>query len=209
MKIKLALQQALNKIRRINKPTVEPQPTIQPTLGYPDISIQPIGQQSVSTPVTTYTGSYAVHSIPTSSIYSSIIGTGGGMSTSTSSVNISPVMASNTPWHGNITTASICRDPIVLHGSNGFEVVRLTNNGSVVWAQGIDVDEAAKAFATSMCIGAELMTGITYSVKQRMRDAVFEELIDMANTKGILSVDDLTYLHQSAKIMDKLKGIKE
>ena len=53
------------------------------------------------------------------------------------------------------------------------------------------------------------MTGITYSVKQRMRDAVFEELIDMANTKGILSVDDLTYLHQSAKIMDKLKGIKE
>ena len=55
MKIKLALQQALNKIRRINKPTVEPQPTIQPTLGYPDISIQPIGQQSVSTPVTPYT----------------------------------------------------------------------------------------------------------------------------------------------------------
>ena len=205
MKIKLALQRALNKIRRINKPTVVPQPTIQPIIGYPDISIQPISQQSVSTPVTTYTGSYAVNSIPTSSLYSHTVGTG-GHAAGVSSINISPVM---TAWHGNITAASPCHDVLVLHRSNGNEVVRLTNNGSVVWASGIDVDEAAKAFATSMSIGAELMAGITYSVKQRMRDAVFEELIDMANTKRTLTVDDLTYLHQSAKIMDKLKGIKE
>ena len=52
------------------------------------------------------------------------------------------------------------------------------------------------------------MAGVTYGVRQRIRDAVFEELIDMANNKGTLSVDDLTYLHQAAKIMDKLKGIK-
>jgi hypothetical protein len=46
-------------------------------------------------------------------------------------------------------------------------------------------------------------------VKQRMRDAVFEELIDMAKSKGSLTADDLTYLQQAAKIMDKLKGIKD
>lgn len=39
-----------------------------------------------------------------------------------------------------------------------------------------------------------------------MRDTVFEEMISLAKEKGSLTVEDLTYLHTAAKIMDKLKG---
>ena len=97
---------------------------------------------------------------------------------------------------------------ISFHGINNQEIVRLNKDGSVTWANGIDEDEAAKAFSRSMSQGAELSAGITYAVKQRMRDAMFEEMIEMANTKGSLTAEDLTYLHQAAKIMDKLQGIK-
>jgi hypothetical protein len=109
-------------------------------------------------------------------------------------------------------TTSISTLPSVgildLYDTNNKEIVRLNKDGSVTWANGIEVDEAADAFARSIGQGAERSAGITYGVKQRMRDAVFEELIDMAKSKGSLTADDLTYLHQSAKIMDKLKGIK-
>lgn len=98
---------------------------------------------------------------------------------------------------------------MVFYGSSNKEIVRLNPDGSVTWADGINVPEASQAFERSLRLGAERSAGITYGVKQRIRDAVFEELIDMAKTKGTLSVDDLTYLHQAAKIMDKLKGIKE
>lgn len=97
---------------------------------------------------------------------------------------------------------------ITLHGPTNAEIVRLNNDGTVTWANGIDVDEAASAFARSLSQGGELAAGITYAVKQRMRDKVFEEMIEMAKDKGSITADDLTYLHQAAKIMDKLKGVK-
>ena len=97
---------------------------------------------------------------------------------------------------------------ITVYGPTNVEIVRLNNDGSVTWANGIDVDEAASAFARSLSQGGELAAGITYAVKQRMRDKVFEEMIEMAKDKGSITADDLTYLHQAAKIMDKLKGVK-
>lgn len=89
---------------------------------------------------------------------------------------------------------------------SGKEIVRLNNDGTVTWNGEINIDEAAEAFSTSLSLGAELANGLTYAVKQRMRDTVFAEMISMAKEKGSLTADDLTYLHQAAKIMDKLKG---
>jgi hypothetical protein len=109
-----------------------------------------------------------------------------------------------TPQNPNTSAAMV-----FYGGSSHKEIVRLNPDGSVTWADGINVPEASQAFERSLRLGAERSAGITYGVKQRIRDAVFEELIEMANSKGTLSVDDLTYLHQAAKIMDKLKGIKE
>lgn len=97
-------------------------------------------------------------------------------------------------------------DVISLFGENKQEIVRISNAGEVIWGDGINVTDAAKAFGRSLRLGTEQAAKITYNVKQQMRDAVFEELISMAKEKGSITSEDLTYLHQAAKIMDKLKG---
>ena len=91
----------------------------------------------------------------------------------------------------------------------GKLIVTLNNDGSVTWAQGIEIDEAADAFARSLTLSSEQVSGISKSVKARMRDTIFEELIDIAKEKGSLNSDDLTYLLKAAKIMEKLKGDRE
>jgi hypothetical protein len=121
--------------------------------------------------------------------------------------SVSSITNSNFTVTGNITSATNYHSSAISISSNtGKEIVRLNRDGTVTWNDEIDVDEAAKAFALSISLGAEMVAGITYAVKQRMRDAVFDELIEMVKDKGTLNVDDLTYLHKAAKIMDKLKG---
>jgi hypothetical protein len=93
--------------------------------------------------------------------------------------------------------------------NSGKEIVRLNKDGSVTWDKEINVDEAAAAFARSINLGAEMMAGITQGVKHRMRDSVFNDLIEIAKEKGSLSADDLTYLLSAAKIVEKLKGPRE
>lgn len=95
---------------------------------------------------------------------------------------------------------------IMSFSDNGKEIVRLNNDGTVIWADNIRINEAAEAFSKSLTIGAEIRAGLTDIVKRRMRDTIFEELINIADEKGSLDANDLTYLLQSAKIMDKLKG---
>lgn len=95
---------------------------------------------------------------------------------------------------------------ISITNSNNKEIVRLNKDGSVTWANGINVDEAATAFSKSLQLGAERSAGVTAGVKQRMRDTIFEEMIEMAKIKGTLDANELTYMLSAAKIMDKLKG---
>jgi hypothetical protein len=94
-------------------------------------------------------------------------------------------------------------------GSGGSEIVRLNRDGTITWANGIDVDEAADAFGRAIALGAEMQAGITEGTKRRMRDSVFADLIDIAKEKGSLTADDLTYLLEASKIMEKLKGGRE
>ena len=112
------------------------------------------------------------------------------------------------PMSSNTTTntTSVVNTAIISLSNSSTEIVRLNKDGTVTWANGINIDEAAEAFSRSISVGAELCAGITNTVKQNMRNIVFEEIIDIARTKGSLTADDLTYLLQSAKIVDKLKG---
>lgn len=98
---------------------------------------------------------------------------------------------------------------IIQFNNQGNEIVRLNTDGSVTWTNGINVDEAAEAFARSISLGAELSSGITGKVKRDMRDSVFEDIIAIAKEKGSLTAEDLTYMLQASKIMEKLKGGKE
>ena len=140
---------------------------------------------------------------------------------STTTVVASQILASNgvgayyAPYNpigasasGYAITKPSSKNIISLHGNNNDLIVTLENDGSVVWADGINIDEAATAFSSAVTLGAERIAGISTGTKQRIRDAVFEEMISMCNEKGSLTSDDLTYLWQAAKIMDKLKGIQ-
>lgn len=84
--------------------------------------------------------------------------------------------------------------------------ITLNCDGTVTWPDDVTVDEAAERFASSLSLGAELIAGITYKTKTNMRDTVFEEVISMAKKKGSLTAEELTFLWEGAKIMDKLKG---
>ncbi len=111
---------------------------------------------------------------------------------------------------GNI---SMTPSPIVTFytsGANGRnEVVRVTPEGKVVWANGINVDEAAAAFGNSLSLGTEIAAGITNKVKREMRDSVFADLINLARENGSLTDIDLTNFWEASKIMEKLTGGKE
>jgi hypothetical protein len=93
--------------------------------------------------------------------------------------------------------------------SSGKEVVRINLDGTITWADGIKIDEAAEAMSKALSISTELHAGITQAVKLRMRDSVFQDIIEIARQKGSLSADDLTYLLEASKIVEKLKGAKD
>jgi len=97
---------------------------------------------------------------------------------------------------------------IIQFSNAGSEIVRLNLDGSVTWANGIDIDAAAEAFGKSLHMSAEIQAGISKAVKLKMRDSVFEDLINIAREKGSLTAEDLTYLLEASKIVEKLKGGK-
>jgi len=117
----------------------------------------------------------------------------------TGTININP----STFSIGNINY----QPPYVIQlSNNGKEIVRLNNDGSVEWNKEINIDEAAEAFSRTLSMGAELSAGITKKVKLNMRDSVFNDLIAIAKEKGSLTAEDLTFLLEASKIVEKLKG---
>lgn len=137
--------------------------------------------------------------LPANQVNAAIGGAGGAAGGSSYSTITSP----------NFTSGVLQSVSVITLSNNGQEIVRLNIDGTVTWANGIDIDEAAKAFEKALIYGAELKAGITQNVKFSMRDSVFESLISIAKEKGPLSVEDLTYLLEASKIIEKLKGIGE
>ncbi len=148
---------------------------------------------SVAVPTGQISGIYNIGTVSTATIHSN---------TTTTQLTGTGAAGISTSYNIGTTTNST----IVFNNSNNQEIVRLNKDGSVTWANDINVDEAATAFSRSLQLGAERCAGITQGVKQRMRNTIFEEMIELAKIKGSLNADDLTYMYSAAKIMDKLKG---
>ena len=85
-------------------------------------------------------------------------------------------------WPNNYTFHTTPTNIIsIAGGPNNKELVRLNSDGTVTWTNGVeDLDEAAKTFSRMLSLSAEMAAGITTSVKLRMRDSVFEDLISFA-----------------------------
>lgn len=111
------------------------------------------------------------------------------------------------PTTYNVTFTIPPVDILKLQTITGKDIVRVTQDGEVIWADPeMNENEAAQALTRSMQQSAELKAGITKTVKSKMRDTVFEEIINIAKQKGSLTADDLTYLLEASKIIEKLKG---
>ena len=95
---------------------------------------------------------------------------------------------------------------LALFNSTGNMIVELHNDGSVTWDNEIDISEAAKALTEVLTLTAEQRAGVSTNVKLKMRDSVFNDLIQIAKEKGSLSAEDLTYYLEASKIVEKLKG---
>lgn len=127
-------------------------------------------------------------------------------STNIASANMKPQYAGNAKVSQNYPRSA--SDPIYsCHDFHGKEIVRIDADGTVVWANGINVDTAAASLTSSFYLGTERMAKITEGVKRRMRDSVFKSMLDIIKEQGdTISVDELTRYWEAAKIMDKLKG---
>lgn len=133
----------------------------------------------------------------------------------------SGIMAGSTsaPWNyiaaqtngmipSNVKLSPYTDNILTINRKDDTEIVKLKIDGTVEWADGINMDEAAESFGNTLRLGAEMAAGIKYSNKCQIRNTIFEEIILMANNKGgSLTADDLTFMLSSAKMMDKLKGL--
>lgn len=155
-----------------------------------DVSSSSAGATSAAGSIGTTCASGYTYILP----ITSIMGGGSGHYTAGSGITFS------TPIKTNIVS---------FYGTDGKEIVRINLDGSVTWADGIKIDEAAEAMSKTMSNAVELQAGITKAVKLRMRDSVFEDIIEIAKQKGSLTADDLTYLLEASKIVEKLKGAKD
>jgi hypothetical protein len=138
--------------------------------------------------------------------------TAGGMITMPSSGWQNYWATSPTTYSGynttNILSSTSTSTIFTLFGKGG-PLVELDIDGNVRWTNSkVKVDEAAEAFSSALKIGTELSIGITDNVKKQIRDSLFEEIIKIAETDGALTADQLTFMHRSVKIMDKLKSGK-
>jgi len=110
---------------------------------------------------------------------------------------------------GTVSYSTPRTNSVALYKINGSaEIVRLDQDGTVTWGNGIDINAAAEAFGRSLKLGAEMKVGITQNVKYKMRDSVFADIIEIAKQKGPLTADDLTYLLEASKIVERLRGDK-
>lgn len=126
----------------------------------------------------------------------SIAGTGYGGIVSTATI---PLASPSWVGSNNLNIVS-------LYNYVGKKLLEVDNTGVVTWASDINIDEAAEAFSKSLNLGIEIKSGISKSVKERMRDSIFTDLIGIAKDKGNLTADDLTYLLQASKIIERLEG---
>lgn len=161
---------------------------------------------NITVPASTTIPSYVYSSIGTGGGGAIAGGGNAGMAGNIVAANPSSWITLNSGMGGQFAMTPPAHIITFSKPSTNQEIVKLNLDGSVTWANGIDVDAAAEAFGQSLQLSAEMKAGISKSVKLKMRDSVFEDLINIAKEKGSLTAEDLTYLLEASKIVEKLKG---
>jgi len=176
---------------------VPPAPTGNAS-GTPMTNVGAVGSSGINMGSITTTGS-------SSGMFTSGILTGGvGVSSSWFTMPASPP-ASSYVFSSSATDKTL----LTIYSAAGKELVRLNKDGSVEWAPEVDVNEASRQFEKMLNFSVENKLGISHALKCKIRDQVFEDVIRFAKEKGALTADDLTFMLESSKIIEKLKGTDE
>ncbi len=100
-------------------------------------------------------------------------------------------------------------DWITVQSRKGVPIVRIDPFGEVIWDAQPNETEAAEALRRSFRISTEMAAGVTETTKMNIRNSVFEEILSVVQKHGTINEEQLTFLWEGAKIMDKLKGTGE
>lgn len=117
---------------------------------------------------------------------------------------------SNGIFSSGFTTSLPPEYLVAFFDTSGSEILRVEPDGTVIWKGGISADtltDAQNALSRSINLSLEAKVGITEGTKRRIRDQVFDEIIGFAKERGALTADDLTFMLESSKIIEKLKGV--
>lgn len=166
--------------------TMSPYPSTITTMGSTYSSVVSSGPLTIPT-ITSGTG------IASGSILTT---TGGGSG---------PIWANpitSTTWAG---ASYMPTHPLIIN-DNGKELFRIESDGKVVWGDNVTIDAAAEKFKSMVDMSVEMKAGIVEKTKQRIRDTIFGEIINIAKDKGSLTAEELTLILEATKIMEKLKG---
>lgn len=132
--------------------------------------------------------------------YTTITGATGGAGTISTGPNL---QSSYTILNGAV---NINGDEIFsLYDNYGNQLLKIKKDGEIEWLREIKENEAAELFSSSLFLSAESKAGMTSVVKSKIRDQVFEYVISAATERGPLSAEELTYLYEASKIIEKLK----
>jgi hypothetical protein len=150
-------------------------------------------------------------------LYNSIINTtiGAQGNITGAAIGTQPILTSSNYSTAYITNTTLKRsvefqvghDMIKIYNKDGSTLLTVDYDGKVTWHDGIQIDEAAEAFSQVIWLSAEQSSRVTSAVKRKIRDTIFEELLEIAKEHGTLTPEDVEYTYKCCKIMDKLNGI--
>lgn len=108
----------------------------------------------------------------------------------------------------NLTLSPSGNEYLLAISYEDTEIFRLDYNGKSTWKDGIQVDRAAEAFSRAIQYGITETTGLNKTVRRELRmagwDAAFEEIIRAVEAGRNLDTEELTYMRDAIKILDKL-----
>jgi hypothetical protein len=101
---------------------------------------------------------------------------------------------------------------LTIYDKDDNTLVEMDSKGVVTWGDDVDVNDAASSFATMLRYAAVEAHGVTDDVRQEIfskgRDQAFEEIMQHLEEGKTLSVQDLTYIRDSVKVVHELSGSK-
>jgi len=156
-----------------------------------------VGQKNINIATTAYPGNVTAAA---SHVHTGATNSASGVGVSSAKFSGSGIFSSMDHSRISVGAGSL----ITMFNSNNEEVVRLREDGIVIWKHGINIDDATRAFSIALRQGAVVCSGVGAIARTEIRSEIYANLINLAKEKGSLTIDDLTFDRDSCILVEKL-----